>query len=109
MSEAKLPIDSSSEKHIVAPVTIFRHRAARSKANIKKRPASPTGPDQSDSSSSSDDEVDTLSNARAKGRKYGTLSASSTIDKAQRQDHDSIIIRANRDVLLLFDINDVTK
>ncbi|KAI4209188.1 MAG: hypothetical protein LQ351_007863 [Letrouitia transgressa] len=109
MNEAKLPIDSNGEKPIAAPVTIFRHRAARSKVNIKKRAVSPTGLDQSDSSSSSHDEVDTLSNARAKRRKYGTLLAASTIDKAQRQDHDSTTIRANRDVPPLSHTNDATK
>ena len=109
MSEAKLPTDSSGEKPIAAPRTIFRHRAARSKANIKKRPASLTELDQSDSFSSSDDEVDTLSNTRAKRRKYGTLLAASTIDQAQRQDHDSTTIRANRDVPPLSDTNDATK
>ncbi|RMZ88160.1 hypothetical protein DV736_g4608, partial [Chaetothyriales sp. CBS 134916] len=101
-------MNSSGEKAAAAPIPIFRQRGARSRTNIKKRPASPTGPDHSDSSSSSDEETDTLSNARAKRRKHGTILATSTIDKVQSRDPGPTTVRADHNVPLS-DTNDATK
>ncbi|KAL1886582.1 RNA-splicing factor [Paecilomyces lecythidis] len=108
MDEVKPTIYSRGEEPPAVSAPIFRRRGARSKANIKKKPASPTGSDQSDSSTFSDDENETLSSARAKRRKYGTISAVSKTDKVQSQDHSSATVRTDRDFPLT-DTNDATK
>jgi RING finger protein 113A len=101
-------MNSSGEKPGAALVPIFRQRGTRSRANIKKRPVSSTGSDQTDSSCSSNDEADTLSNARAKRRKNGTIPVTSTIDKVQVLDDNPTSFRADREAPLS-DTNDATK
>ena len=106
MGEAGPIINSSGEIHAAAPVTTLRQRRAQSKADIKTWPASRTGPNRSDSSSSSEDKADV---SLIKRRKIGSVLAILTAEKAKGQDHSGpATVRADRHVLL-FDTNDTTK
>ncbi|KAM0433849.1 hypothetical protein ACHAPT_003792 [Fusarium lateritium] len=111
--ETKIPASASpspAETTVTAPIT-FKQRGRRSKENFRKRPASATispKQDNSDDSSSSSEEYDTIEGPRTKCKKKGVVSTSTTNAKAPIEDHGPTAFRANRE-MPLSNTNDATK
>lgn len=79
----------------VAPVAIFKKRGAKSKANLRKRPATPPPASDSDSDafSSSEDEAGHRIKRRKKTAPSAAVTASSRNDAAARHGVDEAIAR----------------
>jgi len=89
----------------VAPVAIFKKRGAKGKANLRKRPATPSADDDSDYSSSEDE-----SGQRVKRRKRTAVVAASSKDNNSTVTTDigATVFSADRSIPIT-DSNDATK